>query len=283
MPNIRMMAFDLDGTLLNKEGRISQRNKNALVAAHRRGVKIVLASGRGFIATRRFAKEAGIPCILATANGARIDESQDGPLLCERCLQDDVSRKVMQLMYDAGMFFVSYRKEANYQGNMHARLPAETAYYAPGVYAEDGFSVEMVADEERMRAEGAESVYKFVTFTTPANPKLTALTEQLRPLGVSVESSWINNVEVMDPAAGKGNALDFLAKRYGIAREEIMAFGDNFNDESMLRYSGWPVVMENGVDEMKGIARIIAPHHNEDGVAQVIERYVLSGEAKEEN
>lgn len=278
MPRIRMMAFDLDGTLLGRDGHISERNKNALREAHRRGVKIVLASGRGFQATRRFAKEAGIPCILATANGARIDETQDGPLLCERCLDDEVSKVIMQHMYDSGIFFVSYRKQANYQGNMQTRLPAETRYFAPGVYTEDGVTLEMVEDDARMRSEGWHDVYKFVAFSTPSDPNLEVLAAKLRPLGLAVESSWINNVEVMPKNAGKGNALDFLAQRYGIARNEIMAFGDNFNDETMLRYSGWPVVMENGVDEMKAIARIIAPHHDADGVGRVIEQYVLCEE-----
>lgn len=280
MPKIRMMAFDLDGTLLGGDGHISPRNRAALQEAHRRGVKIVLASGRGFQATRRFAKEAGIPCILATANGARIDETQDGPLLIERCLRDEDSKIIMQHMYDSGIFFVSYTKDANYQGNMPTRQPAETKYFAPGVYIEDGVRLEMVEDDLRMQNEGWHDVYKFVAFSTPADPKLEVLAEKLRPMGLAVESSWINNIEVMPKTAGKGNALDYLAKRYGIEREEIMAFGDNFNDETMLRYAGWPVVMENGVDEMKAIARIIAPHHMQDGVGRVIEEYVL---AEEEN
>lgn len=278
MPKIRMMAFDLDGTLLGGDGHISPCNRAALQEAHRRGIKIVLASGRGFQATRRFAKEAGIPCILATANGARIDETQDGPLLLERCLKDEDSKVIMQHMYDSGIFFVSYQKIANYQGNMQTRQPAETVYFAPGVYTEDGVTVEMVEDDARMRSEGWHDVYKFVAFSTPADPKLEVLAAKLRPMGLAVESSWINNVEVMPKTAGKGNALDYLAQRYGIARDEIMAFGDNFNDETMLRYAGWPVVMENGVDEMKAIARIIAPHHKEDGVGRVIEQYVLCEE-----
>lgn len=278
MPKIRMMAFDLDGTLLNKEGRISPRNKRALQEAHRRGIRIVIASGRGFQATRRFAKEAGIPCILATANGSRIDESQDGPLLCERCLTDEMAQKVMRMMENTGMFFVSYCRDANYQGNIATRQPAETAYFAPGVYTDDGYSIEMVEDEDRLHAEGWRRAYKLVVFTTPYNPALGPLGDAARALGLTAESSWCNNVEVMDPASGKGNALDYLCRRYGIDREEVMTFGDNFNDESMLRFAGWPVVMENGVDEMKAIARIIAPHHNEDGVAQVIEKYVLAEE-----
>ena len=278
MPDIRMMAFDLDGTLLGKDGHISPRNRAALQEAHRRGIKLVIASGRGFQATRRFAKEAGVPCILATANGARIDESQDGPLLCERCLDDEASKIVMQHMYDSGIFFVSYQKHANYQGNMHTRQPAETAYFAPGMYTEDGVTVEMVEDDERMHSEGWHNVYKFVAFSTAADPNLEVLAAKIRPLGLSVESSWINNIEVMPPEGGKGNALDYLAKRYGFDREQVMVFGDNFNDESMLRYAGWPVVMENGVAEMKAIARIIAPHHDADGVGRVIEQYVLLGE-----
>lgn len=275
MPNIRMMAFDLDGTLLGSNWKISPRNIRALQEAHRRGVKLVLASGRGFLATRRFALEAGVPAILATSNGARIDESPDGPLICERCFDEPSARAVMQRMRDSGMFFVSYCAHANYQANIAARLPAEADYFRAGVFREDGYAFEMVEDEARMWREGWRNPYKFVTFSTPNDPRLEALRAELLPLHLAVEASWCNNIEVMMPAAGKGNALAFLADRYGIDREEVMAFGDNFNDESMLRYAGWPVVMENGVDEMKAIARIIAPHHDEDGVGRVIEQYVL--------
>lgn len=275
MPNIRMMAFDLDGTLLGSNWRISQRNIRALQEAHRRGVKLVLASGRGFLATRRFALQASVPAILATSNGARIDESPDGPLICERCFDEPSARAVMQRMRDSGMFFVSYCAHANYQANIAARLPAEADYFRAGVFHEDGYAFEMVEDEARMWREGWRNPYKFVTFSTPNDPRLEALRAELLPLHLAVEASWCNNIEVMTPAAGKGNALAFLADRYGIDREEVMAFGDNFNDESMLRYAGWPVVMENGVDEMKAIARIIAPHHDEDGVGRIIEQYVL--------
>ncbi len=275
MPKIRMMAFDLDGTLLGLDRHISRCNIRALREAHRRGIRLVLASGRGFLATRRFALEAGVPAILATANGARIDESPMGPLICERCFDEASARAVMRLMSDAGMFFVAYCDNANYQANIAARLPDEADYYRAGVFHEDGFAFEMVEDESRMWAEGWRHTYKFVTFTRPNDPRLDELRAKLAPLNLSVESSWCNNIEVMTPSAGKGHALAFLAERYGIDREEVMAFGDNFNDESMLRYAGWPVVMENGVAEMKEIAKIVAPHHDEDGVGRVIEEYVL--------
>ncbi|MDO4357463.1 MAG: Cof-type HAD-IIB family hydrolase [Clostridia bacterium] len=275
MAGIRMMAFDLDGTLLGLDRHISPRNVRALQEAHRRGIKLVLASGRGFLATRRFAAEAGVPAILATSNGARIDESPMGPLICERCFDEYSAKAVMRLMSDAGMFFVAYCDNANYQANIDARLPDESDYYRAGVFREDGFTFEMVEDEGRMWNEGWRHTYKFVTFTRPNDPRLDALREKLAPLNLAVEASWCNNVEVMMPSAGKGNALAFLAERYGIDREEVMAFGDNFNDESMLRYAGWPVVMENGEPELKKIARIVAPHHAEDGVGRVIEEYVL--------
>lgn len=276
MPNIRMMAFDLDGTLLGLDRHVSARNIRALQQAHRRGIKLVLASGRGFLATRRFALEADVPAILATSNGARIDESPAGPLICERCFDEEAAKAVMRRMSDAGMFFVAYCDKANYQGNVSARLPAETDYYRASVFREDGYSFEIVEDEARMWAEGWRHTYKFVTFSTPNDPRLETLRQALAPLNLAVESSWCNNVEVMMPQAGKGHALEFLAHRYGIARDEIMAFGDNFNDESMLRYAGWPVVMENGEEALKRIARIVAPHHDADGVGRVIEQYVLN-------
>ena len=91
-------------------------------------------------------------------------------------------------------------------------------------------------------------------------------------MGYSLSSAYADNVEIMAPGCGKGTALRWLAGRLGVDPADCMAFGDNLNDLSMLEAAGWPVAVENAVDELKKAARMIAPCDADDGVAQIIER-----------
>lgn len=81
----------------------------------------------------------------------------------------------------------------------------------------------------------------------------------------------------MVAGAGKGEAVGALCAHYGLAKDQVMAFGDNLNDMAMLRAAGWGVAMENALPEVKAAAKLIAPHHDAAGVAQMIDEYVLKG------
>ena len=106
---------------------------------------------------------------------------------------------------------------------------------------------------------------------------MAALRAELTAEGFEVTSAYWNNLEIQSRGAGKGAAVRWLAKQMGAAREEILTLGDNTNDLPMLQASGWPVAMENGVDELKRAARLIAPDCADDGAAQILEK-VLRGE-----
>ncbi len=139
----------------------------------------------------------------------------------------------------------------------------------------DGYRLEYIDGTERMRVEALDHAYKFVVFS-PDKDVLKRTREAIEASGlpVDVTSSWYDNIEIMNRAAGKGRAVKRLAELYGIPKEEIMSFGDNMNDLSMLEASGWPVAMENAVDALKERARVIAPHHDRSGVAKAIRTYV---------
>jgi hydroxymethylpyrimidine pyrophosphatase-like HAD family hydrolase len=87
-------------------------------------------------------------------------------------------------------------------------------------------------------------------------------------------------LEILPPACGKGEALAFVTNRLGIGRESVMAVGDSMNDESMIRWAGWGVAMRNGDDRIKAMASFVTARTNEeDGVAELVERYILGDEA----
>lgn len=277
---IKLVAMDLDGTLLNADRRVSEENAEALRACEARGVKMVLASGRSFQSVRRLAKEIGLTSPIISSNGAKLDESPDGPTLLEDVFPLDVSKQVYSILKESGIYFVCYGRDALYRNNLQSAAEAGRGLNAPPKTKSenDAFIVTTIDDEDLMISEGIHEPLKYVAFTHEAD-KLAALRETLtRQTDCALSSSWFDNVEVLIHGAGKGKAIRTLCAHYGIAKEETMAFGDNLNDLDMLEAVGVPVAMENAIDALKRIATLIAPHHDASGVGTVLREKVLSQE-----
>jgi len=272
---IKLVAMDLDGTLLNGEKGITEYTAKVLRECENRGVKMVIASGRGFDSARAYARVAGLNSPVVSANGARADETPFGPTILEDCIPQELSRDICRIMLESGIYFVCYCRDVNYSANGTEIKRG----LAPKIEVDGGkFNARNVLSLDQLLSEGVKRPYKYVAFTTDYDA-IGRLREKLeKEIDAAISSSWPDNVEVLAKGCGKGRAISFLAEKYGIKKDEIMAFGDQENDIEMLRSAGWPVAMENGVDAVKKIARIIAPKNTEDGVAKVLEKMVLNGE-----
>ncbi|MBQ2956842.1 MAG: HAD family phosphatase [Clostridia bacterium] len=268
---ISMIAMDLDGTLLGEDKRISEKNKAALRECAKRGIRVVLASGRSFESIRTFAKEIGIECGIISCNGARLDRTANGPIMAENCIPEATAVRLFDELRAANVYFECYTPGRIY---MTDGFVERFHSHEARVLDLDGYRLEYIDGTERMRTEALKRAYKFVVFS-PKKEELEAAAAKLDWPDVSVTSSWGDNIELMKRDAGKGRALTLYADDYGIVKEEIMAFGDQLNDMDLLRAAGWPVAMENAVDGLKEIARLIAPHHDCSGVGRVIEKWVL--------
>ena len=268
--NIKLITIDLDGTLLNDDQTISARNRKALMDAEDAGVMVTIASGRTTPSVRAVAKAAGIrhsPFI--SNNGPRV-QAADGTLIAEKCLAPELSREVVTRWNDLGLYFALYNDDAMFHS---FRDPTK-----PYMYAWDslwGFSMRHEFGMKQVLEEGIFHTHKIVCFEDdPA--KLEQCRRALDGIpSIETNASGANNCEVMSEGVDKGWGVRQLAAFYGIDREEIMAFGDNSNDRSMLQAAGWSVAMQNGTDDLKRIARIIAPDCNDSGVGRIIEKYVL--------
>jgi len=265
--------MDMDGTLLRGDKTVSARTAAVLRACEEKGVKMVLASGRGFESIRVYAERLGLRSPLVCANGARIEASPDGETLLEDCLPEEVSRRVCEIMLESGVYFVCYTRGINYHANAERPMRGQMPGAAPG-----RFTVQNVLDRAALLREGVRRPYKYVAFTEDA-PALARLRTALEASGLPVylSSSWHDNLEVMTKSANKGSALRFLSKAYGVPREETIAFGDERNDIEMIAYAGLGVAMGNASDTVKAAARLVAPTNEEDGVAAILEEYILKG------
>jgi len=272
MNTIKLLALDLDDTLLRRDLSISFHTRSVLKKAEAKGVTVVLASGRSPMAMDRYARELGMhkrPGYLVSNNGVTILESDTGNILQESTLPIDAALAVYDLVaaeglpvsvYDGDTIYVSQRNE-----------------FADQDQKMTGFRQVVVQNFRDMIAAGQ------LKLVIPGDPML------LRPLEtilktyigdrVTIFTSKPYFLEILPPACGKGEALAFVTDRLGIGREAVMAVGDSMNDESMIRWAGWGVAMRNGDDRIKAMASFVTARTNEeDGVAELVERYILGDE-----
>lgn len=267
-----MIALDLDDTLLRSDLTISFRTRNAVRKAGAKGVAVVLASSRSPSAVDRFVRLLGInkyPGFIIGGNGTVMQESHTGELVFEAKIPSDKALLVFD-MADAEGFAVQIFDD----DIMYISRPNEFAGYSPKL---TGLRQVVVENFRSMVADGCRRML------IPADPMLlyplTQLLSAYAGDGVTLRSAKPYLLEVLPPAVDKGSALALAAEKLSIPREAVLAVGDSMNDESMLRWAGCPVAMVNGDERIKGIASLITDKSNdEDGVAEVIERYVLKTE-----
>lgn len=275
--DIRLLALDIDGTLMNSKKEFPEINRRALQECERRGIRAALISGRSFELMRKFAQELGIHPIMAASNGSRIEAGENGPTLEENCFTREQAERVCRILEESGMYFNSYRRGKCYLGNSHVRpsLGPRYAHHVPGVCGDPGYLYETVDDRDRLWSEGLNGVYKFVVLGMPYDPGFDGIAAQLADMHLSVSKASRRNMEFMPSGIDKGFAVRRLCRELSISPEQVMAFGDQTNDIPMLRAAGWPVAMENGEDSVKAAARLIAPDHDLGGVGLTLQKYVL--------
>ena len=275
--DIRLVAMDLDGTLLDSNKRISDENARVLRACEARGIKMVFSSGRSFESLRRMALEVGLSSPIISSNGARVDLTPNGPMLSDYPFDPALARTVYDLLLDSGIYFIVYNPGRLFKCNAAAGEWNRGTNALKWDEKKEPALIDVVDDPALTVSQGLAHVHKFVAFT-PDTARLDAIKEKLRLTPSSLSSSWFDNVEILRPGAGKGLALRDLTKALGLKKAEVMAFGDNLNDIDMFQSAGVPVAMENAIEPLKALARHIAPHHDQSGVGQALRTLILGGD-----
>ncbi|MGH9795857.1 MAG: Cof-type HAD-IIB family hydrolase [Candidatus Acidiferrales bacterium] len=274
---IRLIAIDIDGTLLDSRWQLPEANRKAIVEATERGVEVALVTGRRFDFAMPIASE--IPCALTMIvnNGALI-KSKDGATHLRNLLPVDVARRVLldTLAYRAGAAVVFDRPCENQViwEYMDWDDPGRRSYFER--------NREYLAQMAPLEACLTEDPIQ-VMFTGPVTP-MRALAGELARLayasefGTAITEYEARNfslVDVMQPGCSKGASLAAWAGRRGVARDEVLAIGDNLNDREMLEFAGVPVVMSNSVAELKSNGWHVTLSNDEAGVAAAIDQFVL--------
>jgi Cof subfamily protein (haloacid dehalogenase superfamily) len=274
---VRLIALDIDGTLLDSRWQVSEANRSAIAEATRRGIEVALVTGRRYDFALPVARKIDSPLTMIVNNGALI-RTHDGQTHLRHLLPRDTAHRVLQITQpwrDAtAVVFDRPRENQVMLETFYSDDPNRSGYYTRNkeflgqaqpletCLNEDPIQVMLTGTVLPIRA--AEAVLRGALF---ANDFALAIT--------IYESKDFAMLDVIHPVVSKGSSLAEWAAVRGYAREEIMAIGDNHNDVEMLSFAGIPVVMGNSVPELKSYGWHETATNDESGVAAAIEQFVL--------
>lgn len=270
--DVRIIALDLDGTLLNSEKTLTPRNRAALSAASDEGIEIVPATGRFYRGMPEVIRALPFVRYVITINGAQVFDVQTGESIYSADIPTEEAvafyeyLDTLPVIYDAYVDGWGYMTDAMQQRvEDYGMLPFQIT-----MMRELRSPVPELKAYLREGARRPQKMQLFVRDVSYRDALLRELTERYPQFAVS--TSLPNNIEVNSFDADKGRALLALADKLGVDRAQTMAFGDGLNDLTMLRAAGVGVAMENGHPDVKAAAERIAPGCDNDGVAKVIEQ-----------
>lgn len=274
---IRLIALDIDGTILDSEGRIPEANRDAIARAIDAGVEVALATGRRYDFARPIFEKLPSPLTLILSNGA-IVKTRDGQTVMRSLLPREVARSVLAKVPDhrasAAVVFDRIREGQVVFEAIDWDHPRHHRFFA----VNRPFLSEVAPLEECLTEDPIQVMF------SGGCVEMRALFDRLRFVseGFSValteyEHRDFSMVDVVTEGCSKGSALRAWSEHRGLARAEVMAMGDNLNDLQMLEFAGTPVVMGNALAELKARGWPVSGRNDESGVAQAIDRYVLNG------
>jgi Cof subfamily protein (haloacid dehalogenase superfamily) len=281
VPAVRLLALDIDGTLLDSEGRVPSANRDAISRAIDAGVEVVLATGRRFDFARAIFEQLPGPLTLILSNGA-IVKTRDGETLMRRLLPLDVARAVLvrvpQHRQSAAVVFDRPREGQvvfeviDWDHPRHGRFFASNRPFLSQIaplescLTEDPIQVMFSGGCREMR-ELFDELRDDPHRGNGGPPYAVSLTEyQHRDFSL---------VDIVRAGCSKGAALAEWSARRGLSPGEVMAVGDNLNDLQMLEFAGTPVVMGNALPELKARGWAVTATNDESGVARAIDTFVF--------
>jgi Cof subfamily protein (haloacid dehalogenase superfamily) len=286
---IRLIALDLDGTLLNSRGELTERNRVALFQARARGVAVALVTGRRFRDARPLALELGLDVPLIAHNGALTKHARSLETVSAVLMPVEAARAVVRVGRAHGADALVSDDHVGEGTLVYDHISEGNTALAKYI----AWSRRVVGDEAAASIKQVPSLEEYlnhdplhVAFSGGCAAMEHLAGEMRRELGEGVRllltlypKMDFALLDVLHPEASKGAGLAAVAREQGVAADEVMAVGDNFNDLEMLEYAGTGVLMGNASPALleRGSFHLTATN-DEDGVAEAIERFVLNAE-----
>jgi hypothetical protein len=274
---IKLLALDIDGTLLNRRSKVTPRVREALDQAQAQGVLIALVTGRRFSSARPIVQELELSVPLVSHNGALTKNILTLETIQYHPFENEAARAVISLGREFGADIICCDDPQGLgkmvlEGYSPANRALETylkKYWDAVVEVPDLLAYLNHDPIQIMFSGTCDRMDEFCQLlATTMGARAQIFQTRYRQVDLTI-------VDVLSPAASKGEAVAALARRHGIEQAEVMAVGDNHNDLPMLRYAGLGVVMANAEDELKQLGFAITASNEEDGVAVAIEKFIL--------
>ena len=265
----KLIALDMDGTLLRDDGSISARTQQAIAAAKAKGIKVVLASGRPIAGMEKFLQQLALTShedYVLSYNGSLVQNVGSGAVLASRLLNGQDVRDLFAMSQQLGVNIHAFSRQQGLIAPRNSRYTELERSHNDLLLTELDFA-QLPEDEAILKVMMVDE------------PEILAQAVAALPAEVyqrfTVVQSTPYFLEFLHPDSNKGTGVAALAAHLAISPEAIICVGDAGNDAHMLSYAGLGVAMGNATDEIKAMADFVTHSNQEDGVAHVIERFML--------
>jgi len=270
----KMLVLDMDDTLLTDDHKISELNKKVLLEAQAKGVHVVLASGRPTSAMTAYAKELELDLndsYIISFNGAVISTAKDDLILFEQCLTPEQIHDLYDYSVKMKTHIITYL-----DGEIVSETDSEYIEIEKDI---TGLPHNKVPD---FKVAVTKPAVKCILLAEPSYLKQVEKDLKLAMPHLSVAMSKPFFLEAAQNGIDKANSLKLLAEKLNIHQSEIIAVGNAGNDLTMIEYAGLGVWVDNVTPELRDRANVIVASNNNDGVAEVVQRYILNNYIHEE-
>ncbi|MFD1900467.1 Cof-type HAD-IIB family hydrolase [Enterococcus termitis] len=284
---IKLIASDMDGTLLDSKMGISKDNASAIREAERLGIEFMVATGRAYTEAKPALDEAGIECAMITLNGAKVFDKA-GNSLFTAGIEKKTTAEIMDILDANQVYFEVSTNKGIFSEHQEKRIENFAAHIATtmphltykvaiamAVAHLSLLDINYIDDIRALLQQDDIEILKIIGFSMEGPNVLAPTSAQIRQIpDLVVTSSAQNNIEVNHKNAQKGIAVAHVAKDRGISEKEVMTIGDNFNDVSMLQWAGVSFAMGNAELEVKDHAKYVTSTNLENGVGEAILRAI---------
>lgn len=260
----KLIAIDIDGTLLNNQKEILNQTKIDIKSAYEKGVIITICTGRGYPAAKRYIDELDLNIPLILYNGSRVRMSKDDTLLLNNTIDSKVAQKVYNLIeeHNGTCCFWSNDKLFFNKNNHYTIYYENLTTIKPNIIdkSHDGLF---------------NQINKFIWFDE--SDVLVDVQNNVlnNVMGINYFKSQSELLEIVPSNVSKGLTLEKLASLLGVKQEEVIAIGDDENDISMIKYAGLGIAMGNAKETVKQVADYITLTNEENGVGEAIKKFIL--------
>lgn len=261
----KLIAIDIDDTLINDDRQVTARTKQALELAIKQGVIVTLATGRMYTSAQKIALQIGLLVPLITYHGSLVKNIMDSKVLYERAVPRDAACKLLHYCDKHNIHLQLYIDDKIYAREENQKL----LDYAQ--ISDTSYTIE--TNLERLLTS---SPTKILVIDEPKRlDKIAVEWKELLNSEVHITKSKPYFLEITHYEGTKGRALRHLANHFGCSLEETIGIGDSWNDHDLIETAGLGVAMGNAVDSLKAIANYVTKSNNDEGVCHVIEKFVL--------